>query len=85
VEDSFTVAIRSSDHATEIAHKAEGALGRALDASIHAVRSPRAAQNERPEPRPHLLIDPHGTAETCSWRSMHGTPGRYSWRCPLSR
>jgi chromate reductase len=32
VQDSFTVAIRSTDRATEIAHKAEGALGRALDA-----------------------------------------------------
>jgi chromate reductase len=32
VMDSFTVAISSSDGATEIAHKAERALGRALDA-----------------------------------------------------
>jgi chromate reductase, NAD(P)H dehydrogenase (quinone) len=32
VQDSFTVAIRSSDRATEIAHQARGALGRALEA-----------------------------------------------------
>ena len=32
VRDSFTVAIRSSDGATEIAHNAEWALARALDA-----------------------------------------------------
>jgi NADPH-dependent FMN reductase len=32
MQDSLTVAIRSSDRATEIAHKAERALGRALDA-----------------------------------------------------
>jgi hypothetical protein len=32
MQDSFTVAIRSSDRATEIAHKAERALRRALHA-----------------------------------------------------
>ena len=32
VQDSFTVAIGSSDRATEVAHKAEGAVRRALDA-----------------------------------------------------
>ena len=34
VRDSFTVAIRTSDRATEIAHNAERALARALDAVV---------------------------------------------------